>query len=57
MASIRIKQGTPAQRAYAWVPWILVAIVLIYPLFAYRERRPGVGLDRPGVPGHPAQRR
>jgi branched-chain amino acid transport system permease protein len=43
MASIRIKQGTPAQRAYAWVPWILVAIVFIYPLFAYKSWMPAVG--------------
>jgi len=43
MASIRIRQGTPAQRAYAWVPWILVALCFIYPLFAYKSWMPAVG--------------
>jgi branched-chain amino acid transport system permease protein len=36
MALIKLKQGSPAHRAYVWGAWLFVAFVIIYVLFAYR---------------------
>lgn len=34
--AVKLKQGTPAHRAYVWGAWILTAFVLIYVMFAYK---------------------
>ncbi|MEO5899361.1 MAG: branched-chain amino acid ABC transporter permease [Ilumatobacteraceae bacterium] len=36
MAFIKLKQGSPAHRAYQWGAWLLVAFILVYVLFAYK---------------------
>lgn len=36
MAFVKLKQGTPAHRAYQWGAWLLVAFILVYVMFAYK---------------------
>ena len=36
MAWTKLKQGTPAHRAYVWGAWVIVAVVLVYVMFAYK---------------------
>ncbi|MCU1503311.1 MAG: putative branched-chain amino acid transporter permease protein [Ilumatobacteraceae bacterium] len=47
MSMIKIKQGTPAHRAYVWGAWLFVAFVLVYVVFAYKTGFAPGSIDKP----------
>ncbi len=46
MAAIKLKQGTPAHRAYVWGAWLIAAFGLVYVLFAYKTGFAPASIDK-----------